>query len=118
MPERIWLRCVIVSFAIACFVPLFTNVMLVPEDSEMVVDLSAIDPDEMSRMSDEKFQERMSDIPMRRIEGFERLTYPFTHPQYARFYVRGVILAFTWILLATLIVSFLNFREIRHGQKT
>ena len=111
MTGKVWLRCFLVSFVIACLIPLFTSVILAPEEGEMVVDLAAIDPESIGRMSDEEFNTYMRQIPMRRIEGIKRFTYPFTHPQYFHFYARGVLSAFVWVFLATVVVSYLNHRN-------
>ncbi len=82
-----------------------------PEEGEMVVDLGAIDLDAISRMSEQEFEESLRIIPMRRVEGMERYTYQFTHPQYFHFYWRGVLSAFVWVFLATIVVSYLNHRK-------
>ena len=85
--------------------------ILAPEEGEMVAGLAAIDPESIGRMSDEEFNTSMREIPMRRVEGIERFTYPFTHPQYFYFYARGVLSAFFWVFLATIIVSYLNQKK-------
>ena len=111
MPKKLWIYCFLVSVVFATLVPLFTSTVLVPEEGEVVLDLESFDADQLEGMSPEDFGGFVTSVPTRRLEGLERFTYPFTHPQYFRFYYRSVAIAFIWLFLATVVASYLGHRS-------
>ncbi len=114
MTKSVWMRCVLVSLLMAAITPPLTSTIMVsPEDGEMVPDLATIDSNELEGMSSKELEERVNEIPMRKVEGIERFTYQFTHPQYFHFYIGGVLSFFPLYLLATILVSYGHVRNDR-----
>ncbi len=70
--------------------------------------IDSIDADDIAEMTPEQLAERMESMPTREVSGLDRFTYQFSHPQYWRFYLRGVITSFVWLFLATALVSYLG----------
>ena len=113
MTRHVWIRCFVVSLVTALLVPVVTNTLMVPDAGEVVVDLAAIDTDRLDQMSDEEFARYTRDPPMRRLDGIERFTYYFSHPQFWHFYSLGVAASFLWLFVATTLVSYLHVRRKR-----
>jgi hypothetical protein len=108
MTRKIWLRCLLVSFVASLVVPPITMFTFAPAEGEEVVDLRAIDPEKMSQLSGQEFDKYVQSIPTRRLEGWERITYGFTHPQWLLFYWRAVLSWFLIIFASTVVVSYWN----------
>jgi hypothetical protein len=107
MTKTVWVRCLVVSLIIAAFAPGLS--MVVIEDE--VIDLSAIQPGELSNISEKELAERVTTLPTRRVRGIERFTYPYTHPQIGLFYLRAAVTWFVGLFVATVVVSYLNSRK-------
>lgn len=114
MPKQLWIYSLLVSAVLAALVPPVSNTVAVPGEAEEVLDLASIDANQLEGMSPEAFEELVTAIPTKRLEGLERFTYQFTHPQYFHFYYRGVAFAFVWLFLATIAVSYLGHRSRRN----
>lgn len=110
MPKKDWLRCALVSAIFATLVPLISSVVIIPEEGSEIPDLASIDSNRLQGSSSDEIQEYMNDIPVRKLEGIERYTYQFKHPQFLYFYTRGMAVAFVWLLLATATVTYLGGR--------
>jgi len=111
MPKKHWIHCLLVSAVLAALMPIVTSTAVVPTEGEAVLDLASIDASQLERMSPEEFEGIVDAVPTRKLEGLERFTYQFTHPQFLRFYLRGVAVSFIWLLFATVIVSYLGHRS-------
>jgi hypothetical protein len=111
MPKKNWIRCILVSAVFAALLPLISDIVLISDTIDMP-DLSSIDADQLEKMSPDDLGEYMETVPMRKLEGFDRFTYPFTHPQFFHFYLRGAATSFVWLFLATTAVSYLGHRSL------
>lgn len=111
MTRKILLRCFLVSlFAAAAVLPV-TMVAMAPDTDEQVADLRAIDPNKMAQLSEQEQTEHIKSIPMHRVQGIERITYLFSHPQWLMGWWRGLITSFLFFFASTLLVSVLNARD-------
>lgn len=108
-----WTRCLVVSVAIALIATPLSIISYVPDETEEVIDLSELEPERTSQMSAQELEDYVTSLPTRRLEGLERFTYPFTHPQILHFYLQGVIMWFVGLFIATVLVTFWNTRAQR-----
>ena len=107
MTPAIWLRCLLVSACFALAVPILTSTVLVPiGPDEMLPDLSLVKPGELESLDADEAMDRIVNLPTRRLSLFERILYPFSHPQALRLYLRGVAISFVYIFAATAIVAY------------
>ena len=111
MRKQVWIRCFIVSLGFSIVMPMATQIIMAPSAGEEVIDLGAIDADELSEISDADFDQYMQSVPTRRLRGVERFKYIFTHPQYWQFYILSVFAVFVWFFASTLLVSYLHIRR-------
>ena len=111
MPKKLWIHCFLVSMVFAAAMPIVTGTVVVPAEGEEVLDLASIDANQLESMSPEAIEGFIDSVPTRKLEGLERFTYQFTHPQFFRFYYRGVAVSFVWLFLATVVVSYLGHRS-------
>ena len=73
-----------------------------------VVDLAAM----RRAQSKDEVAASFENLPIRKLEGYERFTYQFEHPQFLKFYLRSVAGSLVWFFLATLSASHL----VRRGR--
>ena len=111
MPKKLWIYCFLISAVLAALTPIVTSTVLVPAQGEEVLDLASLDRSELEGIAPEDIGDFIESVPSKRIEGFERFAYQFEHPQFFHFYIRGVAMSFVWLLLATVIVSYLGHRN-------
>jgi hypothetical protein len=111
MTRKIWLRCFLVSLLASAAAPPVTMIAMAPDANESVADLRAIDPDKMNKLTEQERIEYLKTIPMHRVQGLERITYWFSHPQWFMGWWRAVISWFALFFASTVIVSFLNTRD-------
>lgn len=110
MTRKVLWRCIIVSAVAALAAPLATMQVGAPAEGETVIDLSSLSAKELASATPDEAARLMQAAPTRTLHGWERLRYPFTHPQLANFYFMAAVAIFPFVFLATLIVSFLNTR--------
>lgn len=94
-------------------VPPVMMVAMAPDAAEKVVDLHAIDPDKMKALSQDERAEYVKSLPWHRVQGVERLTYWFSHPQWLMGWWRSALFWFLFFFAATTLVSFLNAKDQR-----
>jgi hypothetical protein len=104
-------RCLVVSLLFALAIPVFSVIIVVPEEGEEVIDLEAIDSESLRELSGEELEAYLDAVPTRRLTGLDRLTYQFTHPQYFYFFIRAVAVCFAWVLAATVVVTYMHGRS-------
>ena len=108
MKKATWLRCCFVSICFATFVPLAATTVLVPIGSGPTTsDLPLIglgDLNGLDSVRDPNLE--IVQVPTRRLTGFERFTYPFSHPQLRYFYLRSFALLFVCFFVGTVIVAY------------
>ncbi len=106
MNKSVVIRCFLVSFLISVFAALLsTTVLVAPEEGAMVPDLSTV------IASSNKAEEMIRNIPMKKLTGLERFTYPMTHPQYISTIFGVVFIWFLGLFIATITVSYLNAKR-------
>ncbi len=110
MPKKLWIYCFLVSAVLAALMPIVSSAVVVPVDGEKVLDLTSIDASQLESMSPGEFEGFVNSVPTKKLEGLERFTYQFTHPQYFHFYFRSVAVSFIWLFLATVAASYLGHR--------
>lgn len=111
MTQMAWLRCFLISLlASAAIVPV-TMVAMAPNTEEQVADLHAIDPHKLTQLSSQERTEYVKSIPMYRVQGIERITYWFSHPQWFMRWWPAVTTWFLFFFAATVSVSYLNARD-------
>ena len=111
MNKKLWIHCILVSAVLAFLMPIATSTVLLPAGGEEVIDLGSIDASQLESMSPDEIGSVIETNPTRRVEGFERFTFQFTHPQFLRFYLPSVAVSFFWLLAATVAVSYLGLRS-------
>jgi hypothetical protein len=118
MSRRAWIRCLLISVLGTLVAPVVTMIPHIPAEGAEVADLKAIDPKKAARLSPRETAEYIHSIPMRRVEGWERLTYWFQHPNGLLFlrwtYWPAAVGWFMLFFVATVFVSYQATRE-RHG---
>lgn len=102
-----WRLCALVSIVFALLVPLVSSTVLVSGSQGEVVDFDAVP----EGLSESDVSSSIQGLPSRRLEGLEKLTYQFQHPQFFRFYLNSAALSFVWFFLATLLVSHFGRRR-------
>ena len=110
MLQDSWLSCALVSIAFAVLVPLISSTIVVAGASDDAIDLGALENGQLQDEIGENIQ-IVDNIPTRRLEGLEKFTYQFTHPQFFQHYLRGVVTSFVWLLFATLTASYFGQRH-------
>ena len=111
MPKKLWMYCLLVSVVLAALMPIVASIVVVPEEGEDVLNMASIDAKQLESMPSDEFREYVQSIPKKKIEGTERFTYPFTHPQFFHFYFRSAAESFCWLFVATALVSYLGHRS-------
>ena len=111
MTRKILLRCLFVSLLASAAVIPPTMVVWAPDADERVADLRAVDPDKLTQLSEQEQTEYIKTIPMHRVQGIERMTYWFSHPQWLGWLWPGVITWFSFFFASTVFVSYLNVRD-------
>jgi hypothetical protein len=117
MTKQLWIYCFLVSAVLAALMPIATSTVLVPSEGEEVLDLESISPSQLENMPPEDLGDFVDTLPTRKVEGFERFTYQFTHPQFMHFYLPSVAVSFVWLLIATVAVSYLSHRGTMSYQR-
>lgn len=97
--------------------PIVTLTPFIPDEGAEVPDLRVIDTKKTAGMSERETAEYVHAIPMRRVRGWERVTYWFGHPDGSLIVWRTCWSAaagwFALFFLATAFVSYLAVRERR-----
>jgi hypothetical protein len=75
MGRRAWIRCLLISVLGTVLAPLITVTPHLPDDGAQVVDLKSVDP-----KSAVQADGQAAVVPVRRVEGWQRITYWFDHP--------------------------------------
>ena len=86
-------------------------VAMAPDANEQVIDLHALDSKKLKQFSKQEQFEYVKSIPTHRVEGIERITYWFSHPQWLTAYWPAVLTWFVFFFASTMFVSFLNTRD-------
>jgi hypothetical protein len=110
MPKKLWIYCFLVSAVLAALMPIVLSTAVLPAEGQAVLDLTSIGANQRVSMSPGEFGDFVNSVPTRKLEGLERFTYQFTHPQYFHFYFRSVAISFIWLFLATVVVSYRGHR--------
>ena len=101
--------------------PIVTLTPFIPDEGVEAVDLRAIDGKKTVGTSEREVAEYINAIPMRRLRGWERVTYWFGHPDgflfVWRFYWPAAVGWFALFFAATVSVSYLSARERRGAQQ-
>ena len=104
--KYVWLRSLLISIVVSILMPLFTFTIGVSGESTEVPSLENIDPGSMSNMTTRDKEAYLNkNIKMKKLSGFDRYLYPFTHPQIWYFYRRAVFLIFIFVFIATVFSS-------------
>jgi hypothetical protein len=115
MTRRAWIRCLVISLLGTVVAPIITLTPFVPDEGVEVADLRAIDPKKMAEMSEREAAEYINAIPMRRVRGWERITYWLGHPDGLlvvwRTYWPAAVGWFALFFVATASVNYLSVRE-------
>jgi hypothetical protein len=111
MTRAVWLRCLLVSLLASVATPPVIMVATAPDAHEPVADFRALNPEKMDKLSDREQGDAIKAIPMHRVQGWERITYWFSHPQWLRAWWQAAISWFLMFFAATAAVSFLNTRK-------
>ncbi len=86
--------------------PLFTFTIGVSEEWTEVPSFENIDPEAMANMTTGEIEAYLNkNIKMKKLTGFDRYVYPFTHPQTWYFYRRAIFSIFVFVFIATVISS-------------
>ncbi len=117
MPPRAWIRCLVISLLGTVLAPIVTVTPFIPDEGAEVADLRAIDPKKTAGMSERETAEYINAIPVRRVSGWQRITYWFGHPDGSlvawRTYWPAAVGWFALFFVATATVSYLTVRERR-----
>jgi hypothetical protein len=107
----------VISLVGTVLAPIITLTPFIPDEGAEVADLRAIDPKKTVGVSEREAAEYINAIPLRRVRGWERVTYWFGHPDgflvLWRTYWPAAVGWFALFLLATATVSYLSVRERR-----
>ena len=109
--RKIWLRCFLVSLLASAAAPPVTMIAMAPDANEPVADFRAIDSGNVNKLTKQERIEHLTSIRMHRVQGLERVTYWFSHPQWFMGWWRAAISWFALFFASTVIVSFLNTRD-------
>ena len=119
MSRRVWIRCLVISLFGTVLAPIVTLTPFIPDEGAQAPDLRAIDPKKTAGMSERETSEYINAIPMRRVRGWERVTYWFGHPDGSlvlwRTYWPAAVGWFALFFAATALASYLLLRERRGG---
>ena len=110
MKLRIFINCVIISAIFSLITPAFFLVEYIPKENAAVPQLNEIDLNALKK--DDKSLSAKS-IKMRKVRGFERITYMIEQPYFLINYLKNSRWVFLPYLLATLIISFWNIRTYK-----
>ena len=115
MSRRAWIRCLAINLFASVLAPIITVTPFIPDEGAEAPDLRAIDPKKMAGMSERETTEYINAVPLRRVRGWERVTYWFGHPERSlivwRTYWPAAVGWFALFFLATALVSYLSVRE-------
>jgi len=104
--KYVWFRSLLVSIVISMLMPLFTFSIGVSTESTEVPSLENVDPELMSKMTAEEQEAYLiKNVKMKKLSGFDKYIYPFTHPQIWYFYTKAVFSIFIFVFIATMISS-------------
>jgi hypothetical protein len=107
----------VISLVGTVLAPIITLTPFILDEGAEVADLRAIDSKKTAGMSEREAAEYNDAVPMRRVKGWERVTYWFGHPDGPlvvwRTYWPAALGWFALFLLATATVSYLSVRERR-----
>jgi hypothetical protein len=114
MSRRAWIRCLLISVLGTVLAPLITVTPFLPDEGAHVVDLKAVDPKNMTQAH----EQRTVVVPVRRVEGWQRITYWFDHPNGSALLKNTYWpAAIAWFLLFFAATSFISYSATRdrHG---
>jgi hypothetical protein len=117
MSRRAWIRCLVISLFATVLAPIVSLTPFIPDEDVQAPDLRAIDPKKTAGMSERDTVEYINAIPMRRIRGWERVTYWFGHPDGSlvlwRTYWPAAVGWFVLFFVATALATYLSVRGRR-----
>lgn len=108
---RILINCLIISALLGLITPFFIMVEYVPEKGTEFRDFKENDFKKIRSLSDEEVVEYVEEnVKLRKLSGFERITYIFESPFSALIYSRTAFGMFLAFLFGSLSLSYLNFK--------
>lgn len=104
--KYVWFRSLLVSIVISILMPLFTFSIGVSAQSTSVPSFENVDSELMAKMTAEEQKAYLNkNIKMKKLTGFYKYLYPFTHPQIWYFYKKAAFSIFIFVFIATMISS-------------
>lgn len=99
-------RSLVVSFIVAIVAAFFSmSVLTAPAEGEMMPDITRDASAALSRISEADMSANVQEIPLEKVTGLKRFSYPFSHPQVWSFFLQSVFTWFCGLFGATTIVS-------------
>ena len=104
--KYVWLRSLLISIVVSILIPLVTFTIGVSEEWTEVPSFENLDSESMSNMTTGEMEVYLNkNIKMKKLSGFDKYIYPFTHPQIWYFYRRAILSIFIFVFIATVISS-------------